>query len=52
MAALGEQLDRARSGVGTVVLIEGDAGMGKTRLLDEAAMRGTPPPFPGRDLCG
>ena len=38
MAALGEQLDRARSGVGTVVLIEGDAGMGKTRLLDEAAV--------------
>ena len=38
MAALGEQLDRACSGVGTVVLVEGDAGMGKTRLLDEAAM--------------
>ncbi len=38
MAALGEELDRARSGVGTVVLVEGDAGMGKTRLLDEAAI--------------
>ena len=38
LAALGEQFDRARSGVGTVVLVEGDAGMGKTRLLDEAAI--------------
>jgi DNA-binding CsgD family transcriptional regulator len=38
MAALSEQLDRASSGVGTVVLVEGDAGMGKTRLLDEAAL--------------
>jgi predicted ATPase len=38
MAALSEQLDRACSGVGTVVLVEGDAGMGKSRLLEEAAM--------------
>ena len=38
MAALSEQLDRACSGVGAVVLVEGDAGMGKSRLLDEAAM--------------
>ena len=29
MAAVSEQLDRACSGVGTVVLVEGDAGMGK-----------------------
>ena len=36
MAALSEQLDRARGGAGTVVLVEGDAGMGKSRLLDEA----------------
>lgn len=38
MAVLSEQLDRARSGAGTVVLVEGDAGMGKSRLLDEAAL--------------
>lgn len=38
MAVLSEQLDRACSGVGTVVLVEGDAGMGKSRLLEEAAM--------------
>lgn len=38
MAALSDQLDRARSGVGTVVLVEGDAGMGKSRLLGEAAV--------------
>ncbi len=36
MTALGEQLDRARGGAGTVVLVEADAGMGKSRLLDEA----------------
>jgi DNA-binding CsgD family transcriptional regulator len=36
MAALSEQLDQARGGAGTVVLVEGDAGMGKSRLLDEA----------------
>ena len=29
MAALSEHLDRARGGAGTVVLVEGDAGMGK-----------------------
>ncbi len=38
LAALSEQLDRAWSGVGTVVLVEGDAGMGKSRLLEETAM--------------
>jgi DNA-binding CsgD family transcriptional regulator len=37
MAVLGEQLDRARGGAGPVVLVEGDAGMGKSRLLDEVA---------------
>ena len=36
LAALSEQLDRTRGGAGTVVLVEGDAGMGKSRLLDEA----------------
>ncbi len=30
------QLDRVRSGVGAVVLVEGEPGMGKTRLLGEA----------------
>ena len=36
LAALGEQLDRLRSGSGSVVLIEGAAGMGKSRLIGEA----------------
>ena len=38
MAALSERLDRARSGIGSVVLVEGDSGMGKSRLLEEAAI--------------
>src|SRR3954469_19329604 len=37
LAAIGVQLHRVRSGVGAVVLIEGEPGMGKTRLLAEAA---------------
>jgi DNA-binding CsgD family transcriptional regulator len=36
MAVLGEALDRVASGHAAVVLIEGEAGIGKTRLLDEA----------------
>jgi DNA-binding SARP family transcriptional activator/tetratricopeptide (TPR) repeat protein len=35
LAAVGGALDRARSGRGGVVLFEGPAGIGKTRLLDE-----------------
>jgi DNA-binding CsgD family transcriptional regulator len=37
LASIGVQLDRARSGTGAVVLVEGEPGMGKTRLLGEAA---------------
>ncbi|MGA8371125.1 MAG: ATP-binding protein, partial [Acidimicrobiales bacterium] len=34
---LGQHLDQLLSGVGTVVVVEGGAGMGKSRLLKEAA---------------
>ena len=37
LARIGVQLDRVRSGVGSVVLVAGEPGMGKTRLLTEAA---------------
>jgi DNA-binding CsgD family transcriptional regulator len=37
LASIGVQLDRVRSGVGAVMLVEGEPGMGKTRLLAEAA---------------
>src|SRR5260370_22258699 len=37
LTALGEHLDQLLSGVGTVVLVEGGAGMGKSRLLAEVA---------------
>jgi predicted ATPase len=36
VAALGEVLDRVAAGRPAVVLIEGEAGIGKTRLLDAA----------------
>jgi hypothetical protein len=35
LAALGEQLAQVRSGSGSVLLIEGAAGMGKSRLIAE-----------------
>lgn len=35
LAALSELLDRVRSGSGAVLLIEGAAGMGKSRVIDE-----------------
>ncbi len=38
MAVLGEALDRVASGRASVVLIEGEAGIGKTRLLDEVLL--------------
>src|SRR5271155_6152280 len=37
LASVGEELARLRLGAGAVILVEGGAGMGKTRLLDEAA---------------
>src|SRR5271167_2918484 len=37
MATLSGQLDRACSGIGSVVLVEGNAGIGKSRLLEETA---------------
>jgi DNA-binding CsgD family transcriptional regulator/tetratricopeptide (TPR) repeat protein len=39
LAALGRLLDRIRSGMGGVVVLEGAPGMGKSRLLNEAADR-------------
>src|ERR1700754_2476514 len=36
LASIGVQLDRVRSGAGAVLLVEGEPGMGKTRLLAEA----------------
>src|SRR6266705_79052 len=40
IAVLGEALDRVASGRSAVVLIEGEAGIGKTRLLDAALAAG------------
>jgi DNA-binding CsgD family transcriptional regulator len=37
LAAVGVELDRVRSGTGAVVLVEGEPGMGKSRLLAESA---------------
>ena len=37
LTILGQHLDRLLSGIGSVVLVEGGAGMGKTRLLGEVA---------------
>jgi DNA-binding CsgD family transcriptional regulator/predicted negative regulator of RcsB-dependent stress response len=34
---IGERLSAARSGIGSVVTVAGDPGLGKTRLLEEAA---------------
>jgi DNA-binding NarL/FixJ family response regulator len=37
-AVLSEALDRAQQGSGTLLLLSGDAGVGKTRLTDEVAL--------------
>jgi hypothetical protein len=37
LTALAAHLDQLRSGIGTVALVEGGAGMGKSRLLEEVA---------------
>lgn len=39
LASLLERLGRARAGAGQVVLIEGEGGIGKTRLVDEVLSR-------------
>jgi hypothetical protein len=40
LTVIGSHLDRLLSGVGTVVVLEGPAGMGKSRLLAEVAVLG------------
>jgi len=37
LTLLGQHLDQVLSGIGSVVLVEGGAGMGKSRLLGEVA---------------
>jgi predicted ATPase len=37
LTVLGQHLDQLLSGIGSVVLVEGGAGMGKSRLLGEVA---------------
>ena len=37
VAAIGARLDEVRSGVGSVIIVEGRAGLGKTRLLETCA---------------
>jgi DNA-binding CsgD family transcriptional regulator len=37
LAAVSARLDEVRSGVGSVIIVEGRAGLGKTRLLDACA---------------
>ena len=43
---LGEQFDRVRSGSGAVLLIEGEAGMGKSRLIGEGVTMARRRSFP------
>jgi PAS domain S-box-containing protein len=40
LAALDEQLAQARRGVGGLIVLEAESGGGKSRLLDELALRG------------
>jgi hypothetical protein len=40
LTSVGSHMDRLLSGSGTVLVIEGRAGMGKSRLLDEIAAIG------------
>ena len=37
LVAIAARLDEVRSGVGSVIIVEGRAGLGKTRLLDACA---------------
>lgn len=39
LALISAALDRARGGTGSALLVEGEAGLGKTRLLDELVER-------------
>jgi DNA-binding CsgD family transcriptional regulator len=38
LATIGAKLDKLRSGVGSVIIVEGRAGLGKTRLLEGCAL--------------
>jgi predicted ATP-dependent serine protease len=40
LTALAERIDAIRNGEGSLAVIEGTAGIGKTRLLGEAKARG------------
>ncbi len=52
LTVLGQHLDQLLSGVGSVVLVEGGAGMGKSRLLGEVAAMARRLSITGRLRCG
>ena len=52
LAVLGQHLDQLLSGIGSAVLVEAGAGMGKSRLLGEVARIARTPVDTGRARCG